>query len=63
MPNLLIICDEKWPIYELEIPEEGQTSNCEVDENFFIEYLYVSLQYSKMQEKLKRIYDERKLSE
>lgn len=58
MPKILISCDEKFPVFDLEIPEEGQIANCEVDEDFYREYLYISLAYSKIQRKLKEIYED-----
>lgn len=58
MAKLIVNCDEKFPVFDLEIPEEGQIANCEIDEGFYREYLYISLAYSKIQRKLKEIYED-----
>lgn len=57
MAKLIISCDEKFPVFDLEVPEEGQTANCEVTEEFHREYLYFAIQYSKMQDQLRKIYE------
>lgn len=57
MPHLIIDCDEKWPIYDLQVPEGGQEANCEVSEEFYREYLYIMIKYEKFQIKLKEYYD------
>ena len=57
MPKLIISCDEKWPIFDLEVPEEGQVPNCDIPENIYREFLYISGIYIKMQ-KILRIYHE-----
>lgn len=58
MPNLLISCDEKWPIYDLEVPEEGQIANCVLTEDFYKEYLFIMTNYAKIQRILKVYYEE-----
>ncbi len=58
MPKLIITCDEKWPVYDLEVPEEGQEPNCELPEDFYREYLFIMTNYYKIQKILKRYHDE-----
>lgn len=58
MFKYVISCDEKWPVFDLLIPEEGQEGNCEIPEGFYREFLSVSLQYAKFQKELKEYYDE-----
>lgn len=53
MPKLIISCDEKWPIFDLEVPEDGQVSNCDIPEDIYRQYLHVSLMYMKIQNILK----------
>lgn len=55
MPNLIISCDEKWPVFELEVPGEGQEANCDIPEDIYRYYLYISDIHTRMQ-KILRIY-------
>jgi hypothetical protein len=57
MAKLIINCDEKWPVFDLEVPEEGQVPNCDIPEDIYKQYLHISIIYSKMQNIL-RIYHE-----
>lgn len=57
MPFLIVSCDEKWPVYDLEVPEEGQDYNIEIPTDVYEQYLFVSDVYSRMQ-KILRIYYE-----
>ena len=53
MAKLIISCDEKWPVFDLEVPEEGQEPNCDIPEEIYKQYLYIANIYSKMQNILK----------
>jgi hypothetical protein len=57
MPKLIISCDEKFPVFDLEIPLEGQTSNCEVSEEFHKEFLNATIKYLEIQNQLRSIYE------
>jgi hypothetical protein len=57
MPKLIVNCDEKWPVFNLEVPEEGQEPNCDIPEDIYQYYLYTDTIYRKMQ-KILRIYHE-----
>ncbi len=60
MAKLIISCDEKWPVFNLEVPEEGQTHNCEIPQDVHKEYLFVCKTYSLMQNILKVYYESSK---
>lgn len=57
MPKLIVSCDEKWPIFNLEVPEEGQKGNCFLPEDLYRDYLLTVIKYQKMQKILKVYYD------
>lgn len=57
MPKLIISCDEKWPVFDLEVPEEGQEANCDIPEEIYRQYLLISINYSKIQ-KILKVYHE-----
>lgn len=58
MPKLIVDCDEKWPVYGLEVPEEGEESNCEIPEELYKFYLITMINYCKIQKQLKEYYEE-----
>ena len=58
MVKLIVSCDEKFPVFDLEVPEERQTPNCEVSEEFHKEFLYFTLKYLEIQKKLRSIYED-----
>lgn len=59
MTKLIVSCDEKFPVFELEIPEEGQTSNCDIPEEIYRDFIKICVDYNKMQNILKKIYEDR----
>jgi hypothetical protein len=58
MAKLIVSCDEKFPVFDLEVPEEGQIPNCEISEQFHKEFLYFTLKYLEIQKELSSIYEE-----
>lgn len=65
MAKLIISCDEKWPVFDLEVPEEGQEPNCDIPDDIYKQYLYIANIYSKMQNILRIYHDvsQRNISE
>lgn len=53
MAKLIVSCDEKWPVFNLEVPEEGQEPNCEIPDDLYNFYLITMINYSKIQNTLK----------
>lgn len=52
--------DEAYPVYDLYDADWWQGDYVEVDEEFYKEYLEVNKLYDEMQDKLSKIYDNRK---
>ena len=65
MRKMILSVDEKWPVYELELAEEGQETNCEVSDQFYRHYLQTQVAYKQIQNEMRYTYEkhQREVSE
>lgn len=56
--KLLFSVDEKWPVFELEIPHDEDDADCICSKRFYREYSRINHEFNELQKELAHFYEQ-----